>query len=553
MSICEKQIKYVALLLLLLAPVSFVGAQSAVDSQVLSVTPTLFQMTAEPSQSWRSTVKVVNSNPYDLTVYASAMNFAPQGEGGTGKFIPVIEQATEGKTLAEWIDISSEPIIVPQERSVTVPFTVTVPQDAAPGGHYAAILIGTRPPETNDRVQVRTSQVVTSLFFVRIAGDVIENGDIREFRSLDQLVTSPKASFELRFENEGNVHLQPQGNITIYNMWGETRGVIPINQRTNFGNVLPKSIRQFSFAWEAERSLTDIGRFTANATLAYGSDERHFVTRSTIFWVIPVKEVLITVFSIFAIFFVVSRIIRAYIRRMLRMSGIDPDSAPTTAQSSQRIIKTQAREGDVRIAQYKTVTAPVRAGYSDLRGRLAGVSNVVSVVRTLVSFVFAYKVFFGSVLALVFITTAVLWYITQTQVSDRSYNVTIDTAGSEVELSSEDILYEQNNKSESPVTSSIATSPTTTEVASVELVNVSGVPGTVAQLREKLELRGYVIEKTGVDLERTEDRTVIVFSLDRQDDAVALSKLLDGALLSAGPSTMSNEVTVYVGRDAIAD
>jgi hypothetical protein len=54
----------------------------------LSVTPTLFQMSAVAGQSWSSGVKVINNNPHELTVYAQVVNFAPQGESGEGKLIP---------------------------------------------------------------------------------------------------------------------------------------------------------------------------------------------------------------------------------------------------------------------------------------------------------------------------------------------------------------------------------------------------------------------------------------------------------------------------------
>ena len=234
--------------LVLLLP-TLMYAQSGLS---LSVTPTLFEMSAVPSQTWNSSVKIINNNKTDITVYAQVVNFAPQGEQGEGKFLPVFEKATEGSTLAEWISISSEPILIEPEKSFSIPFTVSVPQNAAPGGHFAAILIGTKPPKTDGSIKVQTSQIVTSLFFVKIAGDVKEEGTVREFRVVNSFVDTPKANFEVRFENKGNVHLQPQGEIVITNMWGKERGIIPIsekdcspsqensNLRILFGNTLPK-------------------------------------------------------------------------------------------------------------------------------------------------------------------------------------------------------------------------------------------------------------------------------------------------------------------------
>ena len=80
--------------------VSTVYAQNALT---LSVTPSLFQVSAEPGQQWQSSVKMVNTNSYPITVYAEAVNFAPRDEAGHGKFIPVFAELTEGTTLSDWL------------------------------------------------------------------------------------------------------------------------------------------------------------------------------------------------------------------------------------------------------------------------------------------------------------------------------------------------------------------------------------------------------------------------------------------------------------------
>ena len=50
----------------------------------------------------------------------------------------------EDVTLAEWFTITREAVVVPREQSKEVPFSVRVPFEASPGGHFAAILVGTK-------------------------------------------------------------------------------------------------------------------------------------------------------------------------------------------------------------------------------------------------------------------------------------------------------------------------------------------------------------------------------------------------------------------------
>lgn len=505
----------------------------------LSVSPTLFEMSAVPSQVWKSGIKIINNNKHELVVYASVVNFAPQGELGEGKFLPVFENFTEGATLAEWIDISSEPIVIKAEQSKQVPFTVAVPSDASPGGHFAAIMIGTRPPETEGVVQVKTSQIVTSLFFVRVAGDVIEDGAIREFVVEKTFADTPEATFQLRFENNGNVHIQPQGEIVITNMWGKERGVIPINHKTHFGNVLPESIRKFEFTWKGEQTFADIGRYKAVASLGYGVEKKQFDSSITYFWVIPVKPALIFLVSFFGGLWFISWCIRAYVRRMLALAGVDPRA---NAKGSASFV----REGDVRIVRRSSIKAPVQTGVYDLKQHLKLIQKLTDVPKVLMHFVVKYKVFFLSVCALCLLGVMITYFITSVFTETRDYEVIIDNPDVDVTISSEEILYEQQQTA--PKETSKETFNQTYDLI---LINSSDTPGAAGALQTMLQDTHY-ITRLESDFEKTKDRTVIVYSTNVQDEALALSKMLGNALLSAAPETASStesSIRIYIGND----
>jgi Na+-transporting methylmalonyl-CoA/oxaloacetate decarboxylase gamma subunit len=397
------------------------------DSQSLSVTPPLFQISVEPGNLWQSSIRVVNTNPYPLTVYAKVANFAAEGEGGRGRFLPILDSGEDKATLAEWIVINKGPYVVPPEQTAEISFFIEVPKDASPGGHFAAILIGTEPPqETDEPLALLTAQSVASLFFVRIEGDIIENATIREFSILDRSIEDSSAEFSLRFENKGNVHLQPRGNIVITNMWGKTRGIIPINEKTHFGNVLPNSIRDFKFTWKGERSLADIGLYKAIVTLGYGEDEVKSADATAHFWVIPIKGLLLTLLIIALFIYAISWMIKRYVRHMLVLAGVDPDEAVVS--------KTAPRKHS-----YDTVAAPITRGAHDLRTRLRNVTELFDFVRTIVTFVLQYKLFFAS-LAIVIVSFIVLVrYVAVVSEKERAYEVTIDEGDTTRVIKSEEI------------------------------------------------------------------------------------------------------------------
>lgn len=413
----------------------------AQDAQIMSVTPPLFQLSIVPGSLWQSSVKVVNGNPYPLTVYAEVVNFEASGEAGQGKFLPLLGEEKDASTLGAWINIAPGPHVIQSEQSKEIPIFVEAPSNAAPGGHYAAVLITTQPPENSpDRLAVRTSQAVTSLFFARVEGEVNEQGSIREFTTTHSFAQKPEAEFSLRFENKGNVHLQPKGNIIITNMWGTERGMIPINSQSHFGNVLPQSIRNFKFTWSSDYKVTDIGRYKAIVTLAFGESGVKSASATAYFWVIPIKTTLITLLIITLCIVGIVWMIRAYVRRMLALAGVDmqqPKRIPTEARTESRSATLSTKK-----VSYRKVSAPIRDGVLDLRRRLDTAQESFDVVKTIVSFIVQYKIFFLSVGALIVMFIGLVIYIDQATIEDVDYTVIINEGDSEKKLDSS-IIKEQ--------------------------------------------------------------------------------------------------------------
>jgi hypothetical protein len=361
-----KFVKAILACLIIVFACAYVSEKACAQNTLsLTVTPPLFQLSIKPGDTWSSSLKVVNTNPRDLTLYASAMNFAPQGEGGRGKFTPITNEdaAYASHSLARWIEISGDALDIPQGQSKEIPFSVRIPADAEPGGHYAAILVGTRPAEQGGGSHIAVASYVSSLLFIRIGGNASEEGSIREFYTEKTFLQSQDASFVLRFENIGNVHLQPQGDITVYNMWGKERGMIPINQKTDFGNVLPSSIRKFVFEWKGEDSLFEAGKYKAIATLSFGSAAKQSVSATTYFWVLPVKPLLGVLGGIAMFILIMIWAIRSYVRRVLRIEAALRGITMAGVESRQQ------QTPSIRTSKW---TGPVKESIADLKALKMG-------------------------------------------------------------------------------------------------------------------------------------------------------------------------------------
>jgi hypothetical protein len=534
MTSSSKKIRNILLLsaLLLFAVPFFVLAQSSVS---FSVSPTIFDMNANPAQTWQSTIRIINVNPYELALYTEVVNFRPKGESGTPEFLRNSDTLDPSSDLSSWIQTDQE-IIIPAEQTIELPLKISVPDNAQPGGHYAAILIGTKPPEkAGEPAAVMTSQIISSLLFVRVSGDVSESATIRSFRSSKYFIDRPETTFEVRVENKGNVYIQPQGEIKIKNMWGQERGTVVVNNQKLFGNVLSNSVRKYAFEWKGDWSIADIGRYTAEVTLAYGLEEKQFMHADTAFWVFPWKIVLVIVLVLLGVFKLFSWAIRAYIKRVLEMSGVQTYDHSPTLSKRRRL----------------SMSAPLEAGMLDLRKRLDKSNSAMKKILEFTSFVRTYwKFFVTAVIALIFVST-VIWYfksVLSPVVQDSVVNdsaVTASTSSDNQQLS--------------------ATS--TEESRQSDDVNATvGLPviKVVSPVEEKVALETVValLAQNGIEVTETTDetssvaeRTVIVFSPNVTEKALAISKILNNAPLSALPAGEQNqtpEITVYIGNDLAA-
>lgn len=180
------------------------------------------------------------------------------------------------------------------ERMV-IPVTVSVPEDAEPRGYYGALIVSSESESGDngldpDGAQGKTRIIsrIGSLFLVKINGMGKEEGRLEDFKisgPLKKFYSRAPESFEIAYENTGNIHLVPYGKITINNLIGKTINQVPVNAYF----VLPDSIRYREVLWQDSGFL--FGRYTANLSLykGYGNE---YEADKVVFWVLPWRVIV---------------------------------------------------------------------------------------------------------------------------------------------------------------------------------------------------------------------------------------------------------------------
>jgi hypothetical protein len=276
-------------------------------SQALTVNPKL-ELNSDPGFTLRTAIKVTNEERSSRLFYISYANFNSQDETGTPSF------STRREGLSTWIK-SQDTITLGPGETAEVPIEISIPQDAEPGGHFAGAFFSLEPGEqTSDKGRIAIGSRLGSLILLRVSGDFVQNATIVEFNTTGKkrFFTRLPIQFYYRFQNIGDDHQKPLGDIQINNTYG--RNVKILSANTVDGSVLPKSIRRFTSVWAEpggglkQEPVVDLveppqlpfwasvkeqwsnfafGRYTAKLKVVYGTKELKSANSELVFYIIP--------------------------------------------------------------------------------------------------------------------------------------------------------------------------------------------------------------------------------------------------------------------------
>ena len=295
-------------LVCIIAFFSGVGVVSAA-----AVSPSVVELEGIKGAAVSSVVTIVNMDVVAQTYYLDTIEFSAKEDGGSPLFISK-DDNSDG--FLRWIQFGSDSVTVPANSSGEVPFTVHVPSDALSGGHYAAITISSAPEDiiaTNGAIVDAKTAV---LLLLSVAGETVQDAALLDFADFtDRIRSKLSGEFEYRIQNQGNVHLQPQGTLVFRDLFG--RNLKSVDANEGEGRVLPGSTRSYEIEVDSlvdgwiqtiseQMKVFAIGPVTAELELSYGSGEVKLVDKTT-FFLLP-WQLLVSLSALFALLFIVYRL-----------------------------------------------------------------------------------------------------------------------------------------------------------------------------------------------------------------------------------------------------
>lgn len=241
----------------------------------ISLSPLKYEFELNTWTSKKEKIKVTNTWDETITIYSSKQDFVSWDDRWTPKFIDSSDILSSEFILSNWINVESNNITLAPKETKEVSFNISVPNNAEPGWHYAAIFFS---PWTVKWWQIAVLQRIWVLILVNVPWEVKIDWTLKDFRVWEKINLELKQKdkfddfpivFETQFENGWNIHIKPKWKIELIdenweilkNVWKEVLAnenwtylgekmvdYIPVNDQD--WNVLPRSSRIFENVWE---------------------------------------------------------------------------------------------------------------------------------------------------------------------------------------------------------------------------------------------------------------------------------------------------------------
>lgn len=310
---------------ILVSPVS--AAQSAtVGGNALKVSPVRLDLVMDPGTTRQIDVSVKNLTSVSATLHPIANDFTASGdESGKPNIMLDEDEFAPTHSLKRFVRPLSDFTLKPNEER-NIPVTIVVPKDAAGGGYFGAIRFSPADPSGDRNVNLAAS--VGTLVLLKVNGDIRESLSVASFdvrkgskgKASTFFTTNKDLVGMVRFENDGNVQVEPFGAVTL-KRFGTVVDNFQINAEDDLrASVLPDSIRRFQVNLQ---KVSSFGKFTLEGNFGYGTSGQLLSDKVT-FYVVPVPMIIGSLAVLVALVLLlkyVPKMIKAYNRRIIRKAG----------------------------------------------------------------------------------------------------------------------------------------------------------------------------------------------------------------------------------------
>lgn len=187
----------------------------------------------------RDSMDIINGGDtaYDFIVYARPYSVSNE------QYDPNFSDIKANTNIHKWVQFDKTRYHLKAGEKVTVTYTIRVPQNAAPGGHYGVLFAETQQRDQDATGVVRQKRV-GNLVYATVNGKTTTGGTFKQFILPAWQTASPMQS-SARVYNSGNVDFEAKVQTIAKDMFGRTKFTY-----TGDPVVLPETTRLINMHWD---------------------------------------------------------------------------------------------------------------------------------------------------------------------------------------------------------------------------------------------------------------------------------------------------------------
>lgn len=238
----------------------FAATPNADSSERITLSPSSTTLELAAGETKQGTMKVINDGDvtYGFSVYARPYSVFNE------QYQPDFTKQYSNTDVYKWVQFDQTSYQIEPGQSIVVAYTIRVPTNATPGGHYGVLFA-----ETDERglegTGVARKKRVGNLLYVTVTGEYKTSGELKEFILPFWQTIAPMTS-SARVENTGNADFKAQVTTTAKDVFGQTKF-----RYTGDPIVLPQTTRLIEMKWDA---APNFGFFKVEQTVSF-LDQKH--------------------------------------------------------------------------------------------------------------------------------------------------------------------------------------------------------------------------------------------------------------------------------------
>lgn len=229
-------------LLLSLASLSLARAAPAqAEDESIAVTPAKKYYEFEVGSSVKDYITIINPGSQAFTFKVTTAPFSVNGDAYETDFLTI----RKNTDFHEWVTFNKTSYTIQPGESIEVAYTVSIPSNATPGGHYGVLFAETQlPSDTKETTALKRQSRVGAVVYATVKGDYTSGGQFKEIRIPGLQFKSPLRS-ELSLENTGVSHFAVDTTFAVSDIFGNRK----ITDEKQY-DMLPQTSRKIPLKWD---------------------------------------------------------------------------------------------------------------------------------------------------------------------------------------------------------------------------------------------------------------------------------------------------------------